>query len=160
MKAITATDIPRSLPSVLALDLAQHYGWAAYCDGDIISGHKKTKLKYRELLFYRDVVELIYTCKPKVIVFEDVRFAKNVAAGMCAGMWRGLLLCVCQKCGKETRGIGVKVIKKHITGNGNASKEDMIYHINLRGFDVADDNEADALGVLLTALETGVVEKT
>lgn len=47
------------------------------------------------------------------------------------------------------RGINVTSIKKFITGKGNANKEEMIKAMNEQGFKVEDDNEADALGVLL-----------
>ena len=39
----------------------------------------------------------------------------------------------------------VGTIKKHATGKGNASKDDMIASVRLRGHNPADDNEADAL---------------
>lgn len=44
-------------------------------------------------------------------------------------------------------------IKKHITGKGNASKQQVIEAVQNRGFNPIDDNEADALALLFLAVE-------
>lgn len=49
-------------------------------------------------------------------------------------------------------GIPVGTIKKHATGKGNASKDEMIEAMKARGHSPADDNEADALALLHYAL--------
>jgi Holliday junction resolvasome RuvABC endonuclease subunit len=49
----------------------------------------------------------------------------------------------------------VGTIKRHATGNGNASKEAVIAAVRSLGFDPADDNEADALALLDGALKHG-----
>lgn len=38
-------------------------------------------------------------------------------------------------------------VKKHWTGRGNAKKPDMIVACRQRGWEVKDDNEADALAI-------------
>ena len=43
--------------------------------------------------------------------------------------------------------------KKHLTGNGNASKAMMIDAVKKRGFNVSDDNQADAIALILTHKE-------
>jgi hypothetical protein len=48
----------------------------------------------------------------------------------------------------------VGTVKKHATGSGNAGKPAMIAAARARGFNLTDDNEADALAILLWALET------
>ena len=53
------------------------------------------------------------------------------------------------------QGVPVGTIKRHVTGKGNANKAAVIAAIRKRGFDPADDNEADAIAILLWALETG-----
>ena len=52
------------------------------------------------------------------------------------------------------QGVPVGTIKRHVTGKGNAPKEAMIAVARSRGFDPADDNEADAIAILLWAIET------
>lgn len=50
-------------------------------------------------------------------------------------------------------GVPVGTIKRFATGKGNANKAAMIEAIRQRGFSPADDNEADALALLLWALD-------
>ena len=45
-------------------------------------------------------------------------------------------------------------IKRHVTGQGNADKQAVIAAVRARGFAPADDNEADALAILLWAIDT------
>ena len=52
------------------------------------------------------------------------------------------------------QGVPVGTIKKHASGKGNAPKQAMIDAARQRGFNPADDNEADAIAILLWALET------
>ena len=52
------------------------------------------------------------------------------------------------------QGVPVGSIKKHATGKGNADKAAMIDAARARGFSPADDNEADAIAILLWAIET------
>jgi Holliday junction resolvasome RuvABC endonuclease subunit len=48
----------------------------------------------------------------------------------------------------------VGTIKRYATGHGNAPKQAMIDAARKRGFSPADDNEADAIAILLWAIET------
>ena len=57
------------------------------------------------------------------------------------------------------QGVPVGTIKKHATGKGNASKEDVIAAVQARGHDPVDDNEADALALLLWAIEQHALER-
>ena len=58
----------------------------------------------------------------------------------------------CAAC--RTQGVPVGTIKRHCGGKGNARKQAMIAAARARGFAPADDNEADAIAILLWALET------
>jgi Holliday junction resolvasome RuvABC endonuclease subunit len=51
-------------------------------------------------------------------------------------------------------GVPVGTIKRYATGKGNAGKEAVICAMRQRGYTSADDNEADALALLLWAIET------
>ena len=48
----------------------------------------------------------------------------------------------------------VGTIKRFITGKGNADKAVVIAAVQAKGFAPADDNEADAIAILLWAIET------
>jgi len=56
--------------------------------------------------------------------------------------------------GVPYQGVPVGTIKKSATGKGNASKAMMIEAARKRGFFPKDDNEADAIAILLWALKT------
>jgi hypothetical protein len=56
--------------------------------------------------------------------------------------------------GVPYEGIPVGTIKKHATGRGNADKQAMITAARAKGFSPVDDNEADAIAILLWAIET------
>ena len=56
--------------------------------------------------------------------------------------------------GVAYQGVPVGTIKRHATGKGNANKDAMMAAARARGFSPADDNEADAIAILLWALET------
>jgi Holliday junction resolvasome RuvABC endonuclease subunit len=151
--------IGENYPTVLALDLAQHFGYACNTSIEPRSGHIRLATATRERLFCEWMQYAMQTYKPSVVVYEEVKRHMSTASAHSFGGYRALMNCVCQSYGIETVGIGVKVVKMYITGNGNAPKNAMIAAIQKRGYNVTDDNEADAIGVLLTALETGVVER-
>lgn len=48
----------------------------------------------------------------------------------------------------------VGTIKRHATAKGNAGKDAVIAAVAARGFNPKDDNEADAIALLLWAIET------
>ena len=48
----------------------------------------------------------------------------------------------------------VGTIKRFIAGKGNADKTAVIEAVRARGFNPADDNEADAIAILLWAIDT------
>jgi Holliday junction resolvasome RuvABC endonuclease subunit len=60
----------------------------------------------------------------------------------------------CDHYGIPYQGVPVGTIKRHVTGKGNADKAAVIAAIRTRGFNPTDDNEADALAILLWATET------
>ncbi len=56
--------------------------------------------------------------------------------------------------GLRYQGVPVGTIKRFATGKGNAGKEAVLAAMRQRGFQPADDNEADAIAILLWAMET------
>ena len=57
--------------------------------------------------------------------------------------------------GVPYQGVPVGTVEEsHATGKGNAPKEAMIAAMRGRGFRPIDDNEADALAILLWAIDT------
>ena len=88
------------------------------------------------------------------VVYEEVRNHAGTDAAHLFGGWLAILSAWCEHHGIPYEGVPVGTIKRFATGKGNADKAAMIAAIRARGFDPADDNEADALAILLWAIET------
>ena len=147
--------------TILALDLGTTTGWAlASLDGSIISGSQSFKLQrfegggMRFLRFKRWLTD-IKQCNDGIdqVVFEEVRRHVGVDAAHAYGGFMGQLTAWCEHHQIPYQGIPVGTIKKHATGKGNASKDEMLASVRTRGHSPADDNEADAIALLYLARE-------
>ena len=147
--------------TILALDLGTTTGWAlAQTDAQISSGSQSFKPQrfegggMRFLRFKRWLTD-IKQCSPDIslVVFEEVRRHAGVDAAHAYGGFMGQLTAWCEHHQIPYEGVPVGTIKKHATGKGNASKEQMIQAMQARNHSVVDDNEADALALLYWAIE-------
>ena len=86
--------------------------------------------------------------------FEEVRRHVSTDAAHAYGGFLATLTAWCEHHQIPYQGVPVGTIKKHATGKGNASKDEMVASIRARGHRPADDNEADALALLHWAIET------
>ncbi len=145
---------------MLALDLGLKTGWAVQtADGTILCGTKKLKQKAKEheTARYNNYVNFLSEMTSnyciKQIYYEKVTFIqKGVDASHLYGYFQYRLFEFCYSLGVEPIGVAVGTIKKFVTGSGNAKKEAVIAALQQQGFDVEDDNAADALALLLFAL--------
>ncbi len=146
----------------LALDLGTQTGWAlSAIDQPITSGSESFKPQrfegggMRYLRFKRWLTEIKQTVDTiDAVYFEEVRRHVGVDAAHAYGGFLATLAAWCEHHQIPYQGVPVGTIKKHATGKGNASKDDMIAAVIKRGFNPADDNEADALALLHWALGT------
>jgi len=147
--------------TILALDLGTQTGWALACrDGHITSGSQSFKPQrfegggMRFLRFKRWLTD-IKQCNDGIdqVVFEEVRRHVGVDAAHAYGGFMGQLTAWCEHHQIPYQGIPVGTIKKHATGKGNASKDEMVASVRARGHNPADDNEADAIALLYLARE-------
>ena len=149
--------------SILALDLGTTTGWALRSfDGLITSGTASFKPgRYdgggmRYLRFTNWVTEIDRLSGPiEAIYFEEVRRHLGTDAAHVYGGLMATLTAWAELRGVPYAGAAVGTIKRHATGKGNAPKLAMIQAAQARGFSPADDNEADAIAILLWAIETG-----
>lgn len=148
--------------AILALDLGTNTGWALLSrDGSITSGTEQFKPQrfegggMRYLRFKRWLTE-IKQCADGIdtVYFEEVRRHVGVDAAHAYGGFLATLTFWCEHHSIPYQGVPVGTIKKHATGKGNASKDQMIASIQLRGYKATDDNEVDALALLYWAIET------
>jgi Holliday junction resolvasome RuvABC endonuclease subunit len=151
--------------TILALDLGTTAGWALLGrDGPITSGTVSFKPQrfegggMRYLRFKRWLDELALAAgEPQAVYFEEVRRHAGIDAAHAYGGFLGQLTAWCEHRAIPYQGVPVGTLKKHATGKGNADKAAVIAAMQAKGFQPADDNEADALALLLWAMEmTGV----
>jgi Holliday junction resolvasome RuvABC endonuclease subunit len=148
--------------TILALDLGTNTGWALHhLDGSIISGTECFKPRrfegggMRFLRFKRWLTEINQACDGiDCLYFEEVRRHAGVDAAHAYGGFLATLTAWCEQHDIPYQGVPVGTIKKHATGKGNASKNEMVASICARGHKPIDDNEADALALLAWAIET------
>ena len=147
--------------SILALDLGTSMGWALRLGTDTHSGTVSFRpsrydgggmryLRFRSWLDQLAVEHML----PEAVYFEEVR---RHAATDAAHVFGGLLATLTAWCEERCipyQGVPVGTWKRHACGKGNASKDDVVAAIRERGFNPTDDNEADAIAILLWAIET------
>ena len=146
----------------LALDLGTTTGWALRGhDGLITSGTVSFRPGrfdgggMRYLRFTNWLTEIDRLSGPiGAIWFEEVRRHVGTAAAHVYGGLMATLTAWAERRGPPYEGGPVGTIKRHATGKGNANKAAMLEAVRDRGFAPADDNEADAIAVLLWAMET------
>lgn len=153
--------------NILAIDLGTQMGWAlGMRDGNVRSGSQSFAAKthdgpgQRWLKFRAFLTELGRSAgELNAVYYEDVRrhgpsqvIAAHIYGGFLAHLqyWCALNNIPCNP-------VGVGQIKKHWTGSGVAKKDQMIAAAEAKGFQVEDDNHADALAILSLArhMESG-----
>jgi len=148
--------------TILALDLGTTTGWALrQKDGTFTSGSESFKPHRFEgggmrYLRFKQWLDELRTASGILhsVYFEEVRRHAGVDAAHAYGGFLAHLTAWCEYHQIPYQGVPVGTIKKHATGKGNASKEEMVGAITQRGFTPSDDNEADALALLHWALDT------
>jgi hypothetical protein len=142
--------------AILALDLGTTTGWALQSrDGHIQSGSQSFRPQrfegggMRFLRFRRWLTEL-KACAGNLdaVYFEEVRRHAGVDAAHAYGGFLATITAWCEHHRIPYEGVPVGTIKRHATGKGNASKDEIISAVRKLGHRPQDDNEADALALL------------
>jgi hypothetical protein len=147
---------------ILALDLGTTTGWALRGhDGLITSGTVSFRPGrfdgggMRFLRFANWLTELDRLSGPiAAIWFEEVRRHAGTDAAHVFGGLLATLTTWAELRGIPYEGVPVGTWKRCVCGKGNAGKDDVVAAVRARGFSPADDNEADAIAILLWAIET------
>lgn len=142
--------------AILALDLGSRCGWAVLPpSGRIASGVNEFRPGRFEgagmafLRFERFLGDATEASGPfGTVVFEEVRAHAGTLAAQVYGGFLAHLTAWCDRHAIPYLGVPVATIKRHITGKGNASKDEVIKAVRSRGHAPSDDNEADALALL------------
>jgi len=148
-------------PTLLALDLGTRTGWALRgSDGHITSGSESFRPQrfegggMRYLRFKRWLTEIkAHGDGISALYFEEVRRHVSTDAAHAYGGFLATLTAWCEHHQIPYQGVPVGTIKRHATGRGNASKDEVIAAVRRLGHQPADDNEADALALLRWAMQ-------
>ncbi len=151
-----------AMGAVLALDLGTVTGWALRdTEGTITSGTASFRSDrfsgggMRFLCFKCWLTELKNAAGGiDAVYLEEVRRHAGTTAAHIYGGFLAHVTAWCERHGIPYQGVPVGTIKRHVTGKGNASKDAVIAAVRARGFAPADDNEADAIALLLWAIES------
>ncbi|MBF0354942.1 MAG: hypothetical protein HQL43_06885 [Alphaproteobacteria bacterium] len=150
------------MTTILTLDLATTTGWAMrLADGIIVSGTVAFRPgRYegggiRFLRFHSWLEEMLRQAPAlSAVYFEEVRRHAGTDAAHIYGGFLAHLSAWCEQKRILYQGVPVATIKRHVTGKGNADKKAVIDSVKSRGFNPADDNEADAIALLLWSIDT------
>lgn len=142
---------------IVALDLGINYGYSILLKNKkVVSGNGtiKSSSKVKGILDLLNSLENFHGCKIKKIYYEKVTFGYNTYATQAHGKYVGALELFCSDRDIDCIGIEVPTVKKDLTGIGNASKMAMMHYANKYVIkDIKNDNEADAIGVLVAGLK-------
>ena len=138
---------------ILTLDLGTKTGYAVIENRKLIESgfenfadHKFSGAGMRYLKFKKWLHHSY--CEVDAIYFEAVRRHIGTDAAHMYGGFMSHLTCFCEEYSIPHDGVPVGTIKKHITGKGNASKDDVLKAVNKKyNINVVDDNESDAIAL-------------
>lgn len=147
-------------PVILALDLATSTGWACKTlTGNVLSGVQRFDLRrgespgYRFLRFEAWLGETMAMTHATLVAYEQPHHRGGHATAVLNGLV-AIVQTVCAKAKIEHVSVPTGTLKKHATGKGSASKEEMISAAEgWLGRKVSSDDEADAIHVLKWALD-------
>ncbi|MEB3703312.1 Putative crossover junction endodeoxyribonuclease RuvC domain protein (plasmid) [Candidatus Bealeia paramacronuclearis] len=145
------------MAGILALDLGTHCGWACRTETQVTSGVERFEnsrysgggmrfLRFRHWL--EDMKGLTHGFR--CVYFEEVRRHLGVDAAHVYGGFLATLTAFCEEQQIPYQGVPVGTIKRHVTGKGNASKTAVQSALTAQGIPFTDENEADALALLMT----------
>ena len=95
----------------------------------VIRTNAKDPLPARLLNIHSGIAELIARHAPHTVAVEDVFYARNVRTTIVLGHARGVILLAAQQASLEIREYPPAEIKKAITGNGAATKEQVQFMV-------------------------------
>jgi Holliday junction resolvasome RuvABC endonuclease subunit len=132
--------------------------WASGCQD--FRGTRYEGGGMRFLRFKSWLTQMKNTSRIEAIAFEEVRRHAGTDAAHVYGGFLAILTAWCEHHQIPYIGVPVGTIKKHATGKGNASKDDMIEAAATRGpccQRTKDDNQADAVCLMNAMLEGAIV---
>lgn len=128
---------------VIGIDPGMSTGWAYTSEsGPVIAGtwNLKGSDDHELIVLFRNMCELIDKVVPEIVCYEE-----PVARGMAArslNRQMGIIILACEVCAVPHYPVNPGTLKKHATGRGNATKEEMSEALWGKGGYRADDHNA------------------
>ena len=143
---------------ILALDTATLCGWAISPGTSGVcnlkpSPNQRPGARWQKL---RALLKRTYAQFPdlELVVYEEpIPYHSSMQASALAHGYVAVIELWCADRGITCRHVHNSTIKKFVTGKGQAKKEEVIEAVRHHGFDPRDDNESDAIALLLWALQ-------
>jgi len=121
-------------------------------DFGIITTKSDTTLEKRLKTIYNDIESVIKEYKPKAMSVEGSFYGKNVRSMMMLGHARGMALLGAAQAGIPVYEYSPRKIKQSVTGNGNATKDQVKFMVknilNLKSDSIPID-ASDALAIAI-----------
>lgn len=161
----TAATAPGVNVSILALDLGTKTGYAirrrdGTCrHGTEVFTPRKSWSEGQKWARFRAWLggvihdEQIHRVVYEQVIRHEVKGRPLWDAAHAYGAFEAITHMVCDGFNIRAHGVNLATVKKSFTGSGRAKKEDMMLQAKARGFNVVDDNNADALAILHWAVD-------
>lgn len=117
---------------------------------DVIKLSSETPLSERIKIIYERISQVIQEIKPDKVGIETIFYGKNIQSAFTLGHIRGAILLSVAQNNLEVIEISPREVKKAVTGNGNASKQQVQFMLpKLLGVKIEKlpEDAADALAV-------------
>ena len=153
------------MDNFLALDLGTKTGFCVFSPDQKVSASGTKNFSQaasshigRRFACFRDwLIAIIHKYNIRGVFYEQVYAHTGLQASHVYGGFLYHLAAVCDDYNIPIKGLGVCTIKKNMTAKGHATKKQMIDEAFRRGFNPFDDNEADAIAIMLTAIQRKIL---
>ncbi len=117
---------------------------------DIIKLTSKQELSERLVIIYDTIVEVINSFQPNQVAVETIFYGKSIRSAFTLGHVRGAIILAIAKYGLNVNEYSPREVKKGVTGNGNASKQQVQFMLPKLlgiGSKFISEDAADALAL-------------
>ena len=98
-------------------------------DYGIIKPDSKADLSNRLLTIHQDITSIIDNYFPNIVVIEDIFYGKNIKSALKLGQARGVAMVAAAAHNLPIHEYSARKVKQAITGNGNATKEQIQFMV-------------------------------
>lgn len=124
----------------------------SWVDSGVITPDTSKPLCERLAFIYDGLSSKILQHTPERVCIEEAFYGKNVHTTLVLGHARGIAMLAAVKSGAQVSEYTPRVIKKTVTGNGNAAKEQVMYMIKMLLSPPCDHARSDAYDALAIAM--------